>query len=199
MAGRRILVILGHPAADSFCAALADAYAGAARDAGATVEMIRLGELAFDPILRAGYRGRQALEPDLEAARASILSADHVAFVYPIWWGSVPALLKGFLDRTFLPGFAFAYRSARQPLPDKLLKGRSGRLIVTLDTPGWFNWLVYGAPGHRMMTQTVLKFCGIAPVRRLALAPLRNSTPEARARFLDKTRAAGRRDALSAR
>lgn len=194
MAGRRILVILGHPSGESFCAALADAYAGAARAAGAEVSVLRLGDLDFDPILHHGYARRQELEPDLEAARAAILEAAHVVFVYPIWWGSVPALLKGFLDRCFLPGFAFAYRDERQSLPDKLLKGRGGRLIVTLDTPGWFNWLAYGAPGHRMMTRTVLKFCGISPVRRTVCAPLRNSTPAARARFLAKAAAAGRAD-----
>ena len=199
MGGRRILTILGHPSGDSFCAAAEAAYASAAESAGAEVTRLRLGEMAFDPILREGYRKRQDLEPDLEAARAAILAADHVVFIYPIWWGSVPALLKGFLDRTFLPGFAFAYRSEGQALPDKLLKGRSGRLIVTLDTPGWFNWLVYGAPGHRMMAATVLKFCGISPVARSTFAPVRNSTAAGRARFLEKLAKAGRRDALSPR
>ncbi|MFA5123262.1 NAD(P)H-dependent oxidoreductase [Zavarzinia sp.] len=195
MKGRRILTILGHPAGDSFCAALEEAYSGAASAAGAEVSRLRLGDLAFDPILRQGYRSRMELEPDLQAARAAILAAEHLVFVYPIWWGSVPALLKGFLDRCFLPGFAFAYRSERQPLPDGLLKGRSGRLIVTSDTPGWFNWLVYGAPGHRMMTQTVLKFCGVKPVRRTVCAPIRHSTAEARARFLARAADAGYRDA----
>ncbi|PWR19856.1 NAD(P)H-dependent oxidoreductase [Zavarzinia compransoris] len=199
MAGRRVLTILGHPSGDSFCAAAEAAYAEAAGAAGAEVTRLRLGEMAFDPILRHGYRKRQDLEPDLERARAAILAAEHVVFVYPIWWGSVPALLKGFLDRSFLPGFAFAYRGDGPSLPDKLLKGRSGRLIVTLDTPGWFNWLAYGAPGHRMMTRTVLKFCGISPVARSTFAPVRNSTPAARAAFLTRLAAAGRRDALSGR
>lgn len=194
MAGRRLLIVLGHPSGESFCAAIADAYGTSAASAGAEVRQLRLGEIAFDPILHEGYRSRQTLEPDLEAARAAITWAEHVVFVYPIWWGSVPALLKGFLDRVFLPGFAFAYREGR-PLPDKLLKGRSGRLIVTMDTPGWFNWLAYGAPGHRMMTRTVLKFCGISPVRRSVFAPVRGSSDKARAAFLDKVRAAGARDA----
>ncbi|MCF4166515.1 NAD(P)H-dependent oxidoreductase [Zavarzinia compransoris] len=194
MAGRRILIVLGHPSGGSFCAAAASRYAEGAASAGAEIRQLRLGEIAFDPILREGYRSRQPLEPDLEDARAAVTWAEHVVFVYPIWWGSVPALLKGFLDRVFLPGFAFAYREGR-PLPDRLLKGRSGRLIVTMDTPGWFNWLVYGAPGHRMMTQTVLKFCGIGPVRRSVFAPVRNSTDKARAAFLEKMGAAGGRDA----
>src|SRR5256885_5328869 len=67
---QRILIILGHPSASSLCAGLADAYAQGARDSGAEVRLLRLGELDFDPLLHAGYRQDQPLEPDLQRARS---------------------------------------------------------------------------------------------------------------------------------
>ncbi|MEQ1507751.1 MAG: NAD(P)H-dependent oxidoreductase [Myxococcota bacterium] len=172
-----VLVIDAHPSPTSLCAALADRYAEAAR-AGASVDVLRLRELRFDPVLHEGYRGDQALEPDLRAAQDRIRAASHLVFVYPSWWGTYPALLKGFLDRTLVPGFAFAFRDARRW--DRLLAGRSARLIVTMDWPAWaFRW-VQGAPGHRAMANATLGFCGVRPVSITALDQVKTSTPAVR-------------------
>jgi len=104
---KRILVILGHPVTDSFCGALSKSYIDGAQAAGNDVRFIALGSVAFDPVLRNGYAIAQALEPDLASAQAMISWAQHIVFVYPLWWGAMPALLKGFIDRVFLRGFAF--------------------------------------------------------------------------------------------
>lgn len=121
---RRILIILGHSSSQSMCASLARNYADAARQSGAEVRLLSLGEMYFDPILRHGYAHAQPLEPDLRDAQIDIAWAQHLVWVYPIWWGGLPALLKGFLDRIFLPGFAFKYR-ANSVLWDRLLTGRT--------------------------------------------------------------------------
>ena len=131
---RSIVVLLGHPDARSFCGALAERYTEAARDAGHSVHLFRLGELDFDPVLRQGYRLHQPLEPDLQRIADSIRAADHLVLVYPVWWGGMPALLKGLIDRIFLPGFAFRYREGFA-LWDKLLGQASAHVIQTLDTP----------------------------------------------------------------
>lgn len=187
----RILLVLGHPDSESFCAALAQSYADAARAAGHEVRELKLHALDFDPILHRGYREIQALEPDLQRAQADILWAEHLVFVYPVWWGGVPALLKGFLDRLLLPGFGFRYRQ-NSSFWDRLLSGRSARLITTLDTPGWYFRWVWGAPAHRQMRGTVLEFCGIRPVRLSAFAPLRHATLAQRERWLAAVAALGR-------
>lgn len=109
------------------------------------MRQLKLGEMQFDPILRDGYNHSQTLEPDLLEAQRQIHWAEHLVFVYPVWWGGIPALLKGFFDRVFLPGFAFKYRN-RSQLWDKLLKGRTADLLVTLDTPPWYFRWIYGAP-----------------------------------------------------
>ena len=137
MMSKRVLVILGHPGTHSFCSALADSYIAAAKDASHDVRVMRLGDLRFDPVLREGYQQVQALEPDLLQAQANIHWAEHLVLVYPIWWGGIPALLKGFFDRILLPGFAFQYREGKA-FPAKLLKGRSAHLLVTMDTPPWY-------------------------------------------------------------
>lgn len=98
---KRVLVILGHSSEASLCGAIADAYLKGAKAAERDVRFLSLGKLNFDPILRDGYNTIQALEPDLIAAQESITWAEHLVFVYPIWWGSIPAILKGFFDLEF--------------------------------------------------------------------------------------------------
>lgn len=190
--GKRILMIFGNPKRDSLCHALGEAYAQGARGKGHVVRQLKLGEMEFDPVLRDGYDQSQNLEPDLLEAQRLIHWAEHLVFVYPVWWGGIPALLKGFFDRVFLPGFAFKYRN-RSQLWDKLLSGRSADLLVTMDTPPWYFRWVYAAPAHRQMTRTILGFCGIRTRRLSEFAPVRPSTEEQRQNWLRKAEALGER------
>lgn len=182
---KKITIILGHPDAASYCGALADTYAQSARDAGHEVRLFRLGEITFDPVLHHGYNKRQELEPGLLDIREAITWANHLVFVYPIWWGSMPAILKGMFDRVFLPGYAFKYRE-NSPLWDRLLAGRSAHVITTMDTPPWYYRLIYTRPGHHQIRKTILEFCGIKPVRITSFGPVRYATPGKRERWLQQ-------------
>ena len=190
--GKRILLILGHPSTKSFCAALAERYAQSALDAGHEVRQLRLGEMVFDPVLREGYQQIQTLEDDLNAAQSDILWAEHLTLVYPIWWGGIPALLKGFFDRVLLPGFAFKYRKGKA-FPDKLLNGRTAHLLVTMDTPPWYYRLIYRMPGLHEVRKTTLQFCGIKPLRTLTFGPVLGSTDQQRRSWLQQAQAIARR------
>ncbi len=176
----KVLVILGHCTAKSFCGALAGAYAQGATEAGAEVRRLELGELNFDPILR--QVNEQPLEPDLLRAQEWITWAEHLVFVYPNWWGTMPALMKGFLDRVLTADFAFRYR--QDGLWDKLLEGRTADLLVTMDTPPWYYRWVFKMPGHQQMRHTVLGFCGIKVKRITEFGVVRKSTPEQRQQWL---------------
>ena len=187
---KRILVILGQPQRQSFGAALAQAYAEGARASGAEVRELFLGDLKFDPAGAMNHSSPPALETDLVMAQEAIKWAEHLVFVYPIWWGTIPALLKGFIERVFLPGFAVNFRD-NSPLWDKLLTGRSAHLIVTLNTPSWIYRWIYGRPGHNTMKKTILEFCGIKPVRITEVGPVRNSTDTKRKQWIAQIRALG--------
>lgn len=183
MMSKRVLVILGHPSGESFCGALTGRYVEAARSAGHDVRVLRLDSLNFDPLLRAGYRMPQPLEPDLIKAQADITWAEHLAFIYPIWWGGIPALMKGFFDRVFLPGYAFQYRPGKA-FPEQLLKGRTAHLLVTMDTPPWYYRWVYRMPGVHQVRKNTLQFCGIKPLNTLMFGPLLGSSSRQRDAWL---------------
>jgi putative NADPH-quinone reductase len=187
---KNILIINGHPDKESFCYALANQYKKGADNTGIDSKLVHLTDLNFDPILHFGYRKRRELEPDLIKMQEEIKKADHLVFVYPNWWGTYPALLKGFIDRVFLPKFAFKYRE-NSLLWDKLLKGKSARLIVTMDTPQWFYNFIYKKPGHNAMKKGVLHFCGIKPVKITTLGPVKMSNETKRKKWLEKVEKIG--------
>ena len=195
--GVDILIIDGHPNSDSFCAALASRYARGAREAGATVNVLALRSLSFDVILHQGYQAKQALEPDLMRAQAMIKAARHVVVVTPVWWGSMPALLKGFLDRTMERGWAFRYGS--NGLPEGLLAGRSARLIVSTDSPFWYLRWIQGDPTVRSLVRSTLKFCGFKPVSLTRIGPVHGSSDRKREQWLIKAAQAGQSDASRVR
>ncbi len=187
---KRILIINGHPNGKSYCQALAETYKNAASSKGNHVVLLNLSELTFDLNLSFGYSQRMELEPDLVLAQEKISWAQHIVIVHTVWWGSVPALLKGFFDRVLLPGYAFKYRKD-SILWDKLLSGKTARVIYTTDTPVWYYTLFYGAPSVRQVKSRVLEFCGIKPVKVTGIGPIRRSSQEFREKWLEKVKDLG--------
>lgn len=182
---KRILIINGNPDKESLSYELTESYKKGADSVGAKCNVIHLTDLDFDPVLKFGYRKKPELEPDLVQAQNQILAADHLVFVYPTWWGTYPALLKGFIDRVFLPKFAFKYKEGSL-FWDKLLTGKTARLIVTMDTPKWYYSLNYKSPGHNSMKKGILNFCGVKPVRISSFGPVKSAKEEKVQSWKDK-------------
>lgn len=182
---KNILIINGHPNKESFNHALAKAYKEAALKSGAFVTEINIADLNFNPNLKYGYTKRMELEPDLQYSLEKIQEADHLVWVHPVWWGGLPAIMKGFLDRLFLPGLAFKYRE-NSVWWDKLLTGKTARIITTIDQPAWYYRLIYGNPSINQLKKSTLEFCGIKPVKVTAIGIIKTSDPAKRISWLNK-------------
>ncbi|MEM9921554.1 MAG: NAD(P)H-dependent oxidoreductase, partial [Bacteroidota bacterium] len=180
---KKILIINGHPDAESFNFALSDAYKNGVERSEAELQQINIRDLNFNPNLIYGYRKRTTLEPDLLKAQELIKWSDHLVWIYPVWWGSVPAIMKGFIDRVFLPGFAFKKREG-SVWWDKYLTGKTARIICTLDQPSWFYKWINSCPSHHAMKKLTMQFVGVKKVRITSIGPLRLSTDAFRAKWL---------------
>lgn len=189
---KKIAIINGHPNKDSFNFGVAAAYKEGAAESGAEIKEIVIANLNFNPNLQFGYQKRMELEPDLLNAWDIIQWADHLVWVHPVWWGGFPALMKGFIDRLFLPGFAYKYRE-NSVWWDKLLKGKTAHIITTLDQPGWYYRLMYGRPSVNQLKKSTLEFCGINPVKVTYIGIVRDSKEDQRRKWLGKVKELGRR------
>jgi len=187
----RCLLILAHPRRDSLCGALFDACVDGARQAGAECRELVLSEMSFDPDVHAVSPELQPLEPDLVRAQGDIAWAQHLVFVYPTWWGTFPARLKGFLDRVLTPGFAFRHVTHSQW--DKLLAGRTADLITTMDTPPLVYRLIYRAPGQQALARATLGYCGLRTARIQTFGPVVASSAAQRSQWLVSARSSGSR------
>ncbi|MBW8466764.1 MAG: NAD(P)H-dependent oxidoreductase [Thiobacillus sp.] len=187
----RCLLILAHPRRDSLCGALFDACADGARQAGMECRELILSEMHFDPDVHAVSPEQQPLEPDLQRAQQDIQWAEHLVFVYPTWWGTFPAQLKGFLDRVLTPGFAF--RHVTHDRWDQLLSGRTADLITTMDTPPLVYRFIYRAPGQQALARATLGYCGIRNARTETFGPVIAADAGQRQQWLDRARSVGSR------
>lgn len=190
----RILIIDGHPDTDRdrYVHALAAAYRSGAEAAGHEVRTIEVGRLRFTSV-RSNDDFREGRPPAaIAAAQRDIQWASHLVILYPLWLGSMPGLLKCFLEQVLRPDFAFAATS-RKGLPRKLLKGRSARIIVTMGMPAFFYRWFYRAHSLRSFERNILAFCGIAPVRATLVGMVEGMSRQAREAWLADVERLGRR------
>ena len=166
----RHLVILAHPEATSFNAAVAGAYASAVRDMGHDASLRDLYRRDFDPRLRAEeLPWRKDFRPgdDVVAERQIVAQADVIALVYPLWFNAPPAMLKGYVERVF--GMGFAYESAT-PGTHPLLAGKGLVSVSTSGAPG--AWVDQTGALKRLQAgfdDHVAAVCGLSVLEHLHL------------------------------
>jgi putative NADPH-quinone reductase len=132
----KIVIVQGHPdsARRHLCHALADAYADAAAEAGHSVTRVEIAAIKF-PLLRTEEEFNSGTPPaSLGPAIDAIVAANHLVMVFPLWLGTMPALVKAFLEQVMRPGVSFSYQGHGV---QKLLTGRSAHIVVTMGMPAW--------------------------------------------------------------
>ncbi len=189
MTPKKILVLLGHPDTESMCREFCDAYAEGARSKGHEVKRMNLGDMQFDPILHKGYRVIQELEPDLKLFQENVRWCDHLVIVYPSWWSTMPALLKGLFDRAWLPGFAYKFLPSGLAWK-KLLKGKTGRVFVSSDSHPLLARFLFGDNTNEIQ-DGILWFAGIN-TKMKKVGPMKKISPERRAKWVEKFKSYGK-------
>jgi putative NADPH-quinone reductase len=180
----RICIIQGHPHAEGehFCHALAEAYHDGATQKRHEVHVIDIATLKFD-VLRDPAEMAAVPTGDIHTAQLKIKMADHLVIIYPLWLGTMPALVKAFFERLACGEFLIGQQKEGWPL--KKLKGRSARVVVTMGMPEAAYVLLYGAHGVRGFEKSILAMAGIDPVKETLIGGVEGA-PEARIKWLKK-------------
>jgi putative NADPH-quinone reductase len=190
---KRLTIIQGHPdpVGNRFCHALADSYAEGALSAGHEVSRIEIAKIEF-PLLRTQQEFETGALPEtLVPGRDALVAAEHVLIVFPLWHGTMPALLKAFIEQVMRPGVALEYR--KEGFPRRLLAGRSAHLVVTMGMPALIYRWYFRAHGVRGLEQSVLRFSGMKPVRETLLGMVQAVDDARRRRWLEQMRVQGQR------
>ena len=186
----RLLVVHCHPVPDSYGAALRDRVLEAARQAGHDVRLRDLYAEGFDPVMgaeeRLGYHTPGENEAPVADHLADLRWAEGLVFVYPTWWYGQPAMLKGWLDRVWVPHVAFVMPTETTPIRPGMTNIRLVGVVSTLGSPWWLWWWV-GRPGRNILLRGLRACCH--PRARtfwLGLHKMDTVSAEARRRFLDR-------------
>ena len=169
---KRITILQGHPdpRGQHFGNALSDAYAEGARAAGHEIKRIEVAKLDV-PLLRSSEDFYQGATPEgILSAQDAIRWADHVLIVFPLWHGHFPAYLHAFLEQMFRPGFSV--RIGAEGKPEKLLAGKTARIVVTMGMPAFFYRWYYRAHSLKSLEHNILRFSGIGPVKTTLIGNL---------------------------
>lgn len=156
---KKILIIYAHPKKTSFCYALGKNYLKGCKESGNKIKEIHLYDLKFETRFYGYKENIENFEDDLKQSQELILWADHITFVYPIWWFNFPSILKSFFERVMTPGFAFKYVGTS--IPQRFLKGKTARVIATMDGPVLFYKHIINKPDYYSLKNNLL-FCGIS-------------------------------------
>jgi putative NADPH-quinone reductase len=192
---RRILIIDGHPDRnwERFCHALSSAYADGARNAGHQVRQLNISEMEI-PFLRTREEWTNENPPDaIASAQRDILWAEHLVIVFPLWAGTMPALLKAFFEQAFRPGLAVEKEVGK--MWPGLLRGKSARVVVTMGMPAWFYRIFYRAHGLKSLERNILRFSGIRSIGETLIGGVERLDEATRQKWLGKLRLAGSRGA----
>ncbi|TIS55499.1 NAD(P)H-dependent oxidoreductase [Mesorhizobium sp.] len=192
---RRTLIVVGHPdpSPDRLCSGLAQAYAEGAEQAGHVVRRVDLATLDF-PMLRTMQEFEHGAVPDsLKEAAEAIVWAEHIVFVFPLWLGTMPALLKAFLEQVLRPGTAFAYPDKVGGFTRTLIRGRSARIVVTMGMPSILYRLWFLGHGIAGMRRSILHFVGIRPMRETLFGMVAGASDATRAKWIEQMRRLGER------
>lgn len=192
---RRVLVIVGHPdpSPDRLCRGLAGAYAEGAERSGHEIRRIDLALLDV-PLLRTMREFEHGTIPSgVRDAAEALVWAQHIVIVYPLWLGTMPALLKAFLEQVMRPGTAFVYPNKAGGTVRSLLRGRSARLVVTMGMPAPVYRLWFLSHGIAGMRRSILNFVGIRPVRETLFGMVATASDAKRASWMRQMQKLGER------
>jgi NAD(P)H dehydrogenase (quinone) len=154
----KTLIITAQPSSKGFVHQIAKQYEGSKKSMGEHVELIDLYSEEYTlPFLKFEDAKNIDKNSVRENLQEKIKNADELVFIFPLWWGDMPAILKNFIDQTFTTGFAFEYKNKK---PTGLLTKKTAKIVVTFDAPKFFYFFT-GFPLKNIFTKKILKFCGI--------------------------------------
>ncbi|WP_372424095.1 NAD(P)H-dependent oxidoreductase [Salinarimonas chemoclinalis] len=189
----RVLLVYCHPVPESFNAAVRDRAVAALEAGGHAVDLLDLYAEGFDPVLsadeRRAYHEAGVNEVPVAGHLARLKACEALIFVFPTWWYGPPAMLKGFVERVFVPHATFGMPQPGRPITRVLTNIRVLGAISTLGAPRWWWWFM-GMPGRRMLLTGLGVLCAKGcRTFWMGLHEMDSASAADRARYLDRVAA----------
>lgn len=156
----KTLIFYAHPDTQGHCSTILARTEKVLAQKGIEYEKFDLYKTGYDPVLHENEHftaGNRDISPGNVSIQEKISASEKMIFIYPLWWATMPAVLKGFFDKVLTPRFAYRYEGM---IPRKLLKEKRALVFITSGSPLWYLWLTGNRP-KKLIKKDILGFCGI--------------------------------------
>lgn len=196
-----VVIIFDHPygasASDnvphqrSYSAALLASVTRGLVASGHSIDLIDLQADGFNPVTTASdltaWRLKQTNDPQAADYQQRLIEADHLIFIFPIWWESMPALTKGFLDKVFVKGVLFDEVKPGRPFVSLLPRVKGVSLLTVMSTPNFVYKWIFGNPITKILFRGTFRKMGIHKLKWHNYSGMENRSMEKRQYYLKKT------------
>ena len=184
----RTVIVFNHPYEGSYCNAILDAVSKGLQKANQEVDLIHLDEDRFNPAMSSAdlkaFVDHTAVDPQVIDYHERLKKANHLIFIFPIWWDIMPATTKGFIDRVLSPGLAYDHHPRGFGLVPLLKKVKSITVITTMNKPKIMYALLIGNLIRKVMLKSVFKTMGYKNTRWISFTSVKSVSHEKRVKWL---------------
>jgi len=183
-------IIYNHPYTKSYCNAILKATTTGLQSAGHNIDIIDLDTDRFNPVMTSSdlkaFRDKQAIDPQVLNYQERLLKADHLIFIFPIWWSLMPAMTKGFIDKVMFPGLAYDYTFNGITMIPLLTNIRSITLITTMNTPKLIYRLKFANAIKKALIDGTFKMMGYKNCHWINFSMVKFVSQDKRSKWLTK-------------
>ncbi len=187
----KIVIVYNHPYDGSYCKAILNSVNLGLQQGAHEVDIIDLDKEGFDPVMKAedlqAFRNKNPVDPKVLEYKKRLEQADHLIFIFPIWWELMPAMMKGFIDKVIFPGLAYDYANASNTRMKPLLTRLKGvTMITTMNTPKILYWGIFGNAIKKAMMRGTFWKLGYKNRKWISLNMVKMVSPEKRQKWLSQ-------------
>lgn len=184
----KVLIIYSHPYDKSFCHAIMESVKKSALKAGHEVEVLNLDEDGFNPVMTGedllGFRNHEIVDEQAKAYAAKVRAAEHLVFIFPVWWELMPAMMKGFIDKVIFPGTTYEYTRSGYGMKSILKHQKKTTVITTMNTPKPVYKFIFGNPLRGALIKGTFKKTGMKNVEWISFHMVKASSEKTRKKWL---------------
>lgn len=184
----KVVIVFNHPYDESYCNSVREAVSRGLEKAGYEIDLIHLDKDGFDPVMTLedlkAFKNKKSIHPHSIDYNDRIKKAEHLIFIFPIWWDLMPARMKGFIDKVIFPGEAYDYASKGHDMVPLWTNLRSTTIISTMNTPALRYRFKYGDAMKKAFVNGTLLRIGCKRVKWISLNMIKKSSSEQREKWL---------------
>lgn len=186
----KVAIVYNHPYEGSYCKAILDTVLSGVAKAGNEADVLNLDQEGFNPVMTAAdlkaFVMQKPIDPQVLAYQTRLQQADHLVFIFPIWWELMPAMTKGFIDKVIFPGLAYSQEKNSMRMKPLLTNIKSVTVISTMNTPSWLYSILFGNAVRKALLVGTFWKTGYKNRKWINLTQVKSASPAKRQSWLKK-------------